>query len=323
LTPFEKKFLEQLRVKSLIEKNERVLIALSGGADSMALLSLLKAVQPFLKLQLAAAHCNFRLRGEESDADEAFCKVQCDALEIPIFTIHFETEQFAKENKMSLEEAARHLRYNFFYKLAHVEKCHKIVTAHHANDNAETILFNLFRGTSLLGLRGIRRKHEKLVRPLLGFEHNELLAYLDSKNISYRFDQTNLSETFDRNFIRLKVIPLIEERFKYKLLPNLLRLSENSTELDTFLNAHFDALMSKDGLNPLEQQLHVPSLQQLSKFEQKEIFKRALTCFSLDPNANRLNRLCDLLATQAGRKVILSKNLEVIWKGKWLYFLST
>ncbi|ACF15091.1 tRNA(Ile)-lysidine synthetase [Chloroherpeton thalassium ATCC 35110] len=322
MTPFEKKFLERLRVKSLIKKNEKVLLAFSGGADSMALLSLLKKVQPFLNLQLAAAHCNFGLRGEESDADETFCQMQCDALEIPIFTIHFDTKHFAQQHKMSIEEAARHLRYNFFYKLAEIERCSKIATAHHANDNAETILFNLFRGSSLLGLKGIRVKHEKLVRPLLGFKRAELIEYLESQQLPYRLDLTNLSDAYDRNFIRLKVIPLIEERFKHKLLPNLLRLSENGTELDVFLNAHFEKLTSQNGLNPFEQQLHVPSLQMLSKFEQKEIFKRALACFSIDPNANRLSRLCDLLETQAGRKVILSKDLEVIWKGKWLYFLN-
>ncbi len=165
----EKKFLEQIRTRHLLEEGERVVAAVSGGPDSMAMLSLLCAVKPVLHCELAVAHCNFQLRSEESDAEEQFVRDYCLSLGLECFVGQFDTIRYAGEWKKSIEETARILRYSFFEKVMQENGYTRIATGHHVNDNAETILFNLFRGVSLPGLKGIRASHGKIIRPMLLF----------------------------------------------------------------------------------------------------------------------------------------------------------
>jgi tRNA(Ile)-lysidine synthase len=316
----EKKFLETIRKKKLIVKGDSVLIALSGGSDSVALFHLLLSAQPFLSLSLSAGHCNFQLRGKASEHDAEFCQRLCDQFNIPFFSRQFNTRSIAKNQKTSLEETARNLRYDFFETLMQPHAFTKLATAHHRNDNAETILFNLFRGSSLLGLSGIAERRESLIRPLLGFTHEELLSYLEKKKASYCIDESNFHDEPDRNFIRLKVIPLIEERFKHKLLPSLIRLSENATELEDFIERHVGKLMRRKGLSFHGNAFDIIALQSLTQFEQKELFKRALAQFDIEPNAKRLEQLAALLTSQSGRKVTINPSLEVCWEKGILRF---
>jgi tRNA(Ile)-lysidine synthase len=318
---FEKKFLEHCQTRQLFEKGERVLVAFSGGADSTALLHLLHAIRPVLRLELAAAHCNFQLRARASLGDERFCQKVCDALGIALFTQRFPTAQLAKSAKLSIEEMARNLRYDFFQKVMREQHFSKLATAHHAGDNAETVLFNFFRGASLLGLSGIPERRGPIIRPLLPFERADLLAYLKARNIAYRIDRTNFQTDFDRNFIRHKVIPLLEKRFEHKLIPSLLRFSQHVEELSEFVEHHVQHLMRKKGLSFKQHAFDVEALQALTAFEQKELFKRALQKFNVSPTAQLLGRLTDLLRRQSGRKVVVNPKLEVVWKGDSLLFV--
>jgi tRNA(Ile)-lysidine synthase len=319
---FEKKFLEHCQTRRFFEKGDRVLVAFSGGADSTALLHLLYAIRPVLKLELAAAHCNFQLRARASLGDERFCQKVCDGLGIALFTQRFPTAQLAKSAKLSIEEMARNLRYDFFQKVMHEQHFSKLATAHHAGDNAETVLFNFFRGASLLGLSGIPERRGPIIRPLLPFERADLLAYLKERNIAYRVDRTNFQTDFDRNFIRHKVIPLLEKRFEHKLIPSLLRFSQHVEELSEFVERHVQTLMKKKGLSFKQHAFDVEALKALTVFEQKELFKRALQEFNVSPTAQLLGRLTDLLRRQSGRKVVVNSRLEVVWKGDLLLFVS-
>ncbi len=322
LRAFEKKFLEHCTNRRLIERGDSVLVALSGGADSVALLNLLLAIQPFLKFSLAAAHCNFKLRGKESDDDERFCKDLCERLGIPFFSKQFDTKQIAKTRKTAIEETARALRYDWFETLMHTHAFNKLATAHQRNDNAETILFNLFRGASLLGLAGIPERRENIIRPVLHLEREELRAYLHQIQMPYRTDTSNFSDEYDRNFIRLRVIPLIEERFKHKFSQNLLRLSENALELNAFLDTHLKKVMKRKGLSFKDQSFEIAALKKLTPFEQKELFKRALMRLKVEPSAQVLSRLSGLLQTQSGRKVVLNKHISAVWKQSRLVFIN-
>lgn len=317
---FEKKFLEHCQTRKLFQKGEKVLVAFSGGADSSALLHLLYALRPILKIEMAAAHCNFQLRARASLADERFCQKTCDALGIALFTERFATKDIAKKNKTSIEETARRLRYDFFQRLANAHRFSKVATAHHAGDNAETVLFNFFRGASLLGLSGIPERREQIIRPLLPFERADILAYLADKGIAYRTDQTNFETRFDRNFIRHKVIPLIEERFEHKLAPSLLRFSQHVEELSQFVEAHIQKLMRKKGLSFKDNAFEARALKALTAFEQKEILKRALQRCGVAPSAQLLGSLTKLLERQSGRKIVVNLRLEVIWKGDRIFF---
>ncbi|MEI8032081.1 MAG: tRNA lysidine(34) synthetase TilS [Chlorobiaceae bacterium] len=323
MNALEKKFLAEIRRLGLCEEGERVLVALSGGPDSMALVALFIAAQPVLHCTIAIAHCNFQLRGEESDADEAFVVNHARALGLECHVERFDTRRHAGEMKRSIEETARLLRYRYFERLQLECGYTKIATGHHVSDNAETMLFNLFRGVSLPGLKGIRAQNGTVIRPMLPISKGDISRYLKERAIAFRTDASNLQSDHDRNFIRNRVIPLIEERFAGKLMASLRRLSEQAGELEEFLELYFLKLAEKEpGLSLRDGELDVDALRRLTVFEQKEIFKRALMEMGAPVDARGLQKLVDLLGTQPGRVVMAGRQVRVLWKGRKLCFLS-
>ncbi|WP_076791751.1 tRNA lysidine(34) synthetase TilS [Chlorobium sp. KB01] len=322
MNALEKKFLSQIKARRLVDKGERILVALSGGPDSMAMLSLFTALRPVLHLQLAVAHCNFLLRGRESDGDEDFVREAALRLGMECFVERFDTRLHATQLKKSLEETARILRYGFFDKVLEEQGFSKVATAHHVSDNAETILFNLFRGASLPALKGIRARNDRIIRPMLLLHKAEIKGYLKEKGIASRIDSSNSSDDYDRNFIRNRVIPLIEERFAHKLMPSLQRVSEQAGELEEFLELYFENLAEcEPGLSLVEGRLEVGALRKLTVFEQKEIFKRALREMDAPVDAQALQKLVDLLNSRPGKVVMAGRGLQVLWKGRVLCFL--
>lgn len=201
------------RIQAFIERNDLLnssvlhLVGLSGGADSVALLLILKE----LGYRIEAVHCNFRLRGEESDRDEQFVRSLCRQHDIPLHVIHFETREYAALHQVSIEMAARDLRYGYFRQLCQDIGAADICIAHHRNDAVETLLMNLLRGAGIHGLTGIRPKNDIVRRPLLCINRDEILQYLDSIGQPYVTDSSNLEADVLRNKIRLKVLPLLEE----------------------------------------------------------------------------------------------------------------
>ncbi|MDR6844629.1 tRNA lysidine(34) synthetase TilS [Flavobacterium granuli] len=188
-------------------KQKKLLLAVSGGLDSMVLLHLFQE----LKCDIAIAHCNFQLRGVESFGDQKFVQDYAEANEIPIFVIQFDTEAFAKDYKFSIQVAARELRYNWFYELLETEKFDYILTAHHADDNLETFLINLTRGTGLEGLTGIPVQNNSVIRPLLFLSRQEIENYAKLNDIQWREDSSNASDKYVRNKIRHHLIPVLKE----------------------------------------------------------------------------------------------------------------
>ena len=180
-----------------------VLVGVSGGADSVALLLILKE----LGYQIQALHCNFRLRGEESDRDERFVFNLCEKNNIPLLTKHFDTKDYAIKNNISIEMAARELRYNWFYEVLTEKNAQCIAVAHHKNDQAETILLNLIRGTGIRGLAGMHPLRNKIARPLLCITRQDVLSYLNLIRQEYVTDSTNLERDATRNKIRLDILP--------------------------------------------------------------------------------------------------------------------
>lgn len=201
------------RIQQFIEKNRLLesrklyLVGLSGGADSVALLLILRE----LGYRIEAAHCNFKLRGEESDRDEIFVRELCAHYNIPIHVIHFDTKEYANLHKVSIEMSARDLRYGYFRQLCKDINAEGVCIAHHRDDAVETLLMNLLRGAGIHGLTGIRPKNDIVIRPLLCVSRQEILEYLDSIGQSYVTDSTNLVDDVLRNKIRLRVLPLLEE----------------------------------------------------------------------------------------------------------------
>ena len=183
------------------------LVALSGGADSVCLLLTMKR----LGYTIEAVPCNFHLRGEESDRDEEFCKQLCEREQIPFHTIHFDTKTYAEVHKVSIEMAARELRYNYFEQLRKAIDAEAILVAHHMNDSVETLLMNLIRGTGIHGLQGIKPRNGNIIRPLLCVSRKEIVEWLEEIGQDYVTDSTNLEDDVTRNKLRLNIIPLLEE----------------------------------------------------------------------------------------------------------------
>ena len=195
----------------LLTPRGKYIIALSGGADSVSLLLVLKHLESELGITLEAAHCNFHLRGDESLRDEEFCKQLCRRLHVPLHLIHFDTHAYADLHHVSIEMAARDLRYAYFEQLRRDIHAHDICVAHHRDDSVETVLLNLVRGTGLRGLRGIQPRNAHIIRPLLSHSRQQIEQYLDALGESYVTDSTNLHNDVKRNKIRLNVIPLLRE----------------------------------------------------------------------------------------------------------------
>ena len=322
MNALEKKFLGQLKARRLVENGDKILLAVSGGPDSMALLSLFYAVRKILHCELVVAHCNFQLRGADSDEDESFVCDQALSLGLPCLVKRFDTLLCAGELKKSVEESARIVRYRFFEEVMQQQGLGKVATGHHVNDNAETMLFNLFRGVSLPGLRGIRARNGKIIRPMLLLHKAEITAYLAEKGIGSCADASNTTNDYDRNFIRNRVIPLIEERFAHKLLPSLQRLSEQAGELEEFLELYFEGLCDREpALVVADGQLDVQALKRLTVFEQKELFKRALRDLDVPVDAQVLQKLADVLNSRPGKIVMVGRQWLVLRKGKSLCFM--
>lgn len=198
---------QYIKKENLFNTSDKVLVALSGGADSVALLRLLISMGYWCE----AAHCNFHLRGDESDRDEAFVRQLCTEQAIPLHSIHFDTLAYAEEKRISIEMAARELRYEWFAKIKAESKATVIAVAHHQDDSVETLLLNLIRGTGINGLLGIRPRNGDVVRPLLCISRQEVLDYLSSIHQDYVTDSSNLHDEYTRNKIRLNLLPLMQE----------------------------------------------------------------------------------------------------------------
>ena len=198
-------------VHELFVYGGKYIVALSGGADSVSLLFVLKHLEHELGISVEAAHCNFHLRGAESVRDEEFCKQLCGRLDVPLHLIHFDTQAYADLHRVSIEMAARDLRYGYFENLRRDIEAQDICVAHHRDDSVETVLLNLVRGTGLRGLRGIQPRNGNIIRPLLSLSREDIVQYLDALGESYVTDSTNLHNDVKRNKIRLDVMPLLRE----------------------------------------------------------------------------------------------------------------
>lgn len=190
----------------LLTAGKPVLVGVSGGADSIALLTVLVE----LGYSCIVGHCNFHLRGEESMRDECFTETYARKLGLPFVKVDFNTRDYAAEHHLSVEMAARELRYAWFEEMRCVHDAQAIAVAHHRDDNVETVLMNLIRGSGIRGMSGIRPKNGFVIRPLLSVARQEILQWLAERQLEYVTDSTNLSAAYTRNFIRLRVLPLLE-----------------------------------------------------------------------------------------------------------------
>lgn len=236
----QQRVIQYIEKEHLFSSNDKILVALSGGADSVALLCVLHTAG----YPCEAAHCNFHLRGEESNRDELFVRQLCRKYGIHLHTIDFNTTQYATEKRISIEMAARELRYNWFEKIKKECKANVIAVAHHQDDSVETMLLNLIRGTGITGLLGIRPRNGAIVRPLLCINREEIIRYLQQIGQDFVTDSTNLEDEYTRNKIRLHLLPLMQE-INPSVKNSLIETSNYLNDVATIYNKVIDETKKK------------------------------------------------------------------------------
>lgn len=280
---------------SLLTQSATQLVALSGGADSVCLLLVLKR----LGYEVHAVHCNFHLRGEESNRDEEFCKTLCKQQDVPLHLTHFDTKAYASLHKISIEMAARNLRYAYFEQLRQAIDAENVVVAHHKDDNIETVLLNLLRGTGITGLCGMRPKNEHVVRPLLCVGRSQIEQWLAAEKQTFITDSTNLIPDVKRNKLRLQIIPLLKQ-INPSVGDSIIQTAENLIEAETVL---------KDAINK--------SVQDVADIEQDFVF---ISIPRLKSQVSPEQTLYSILSQYgfSGRQVReISKGLERAPGKKW------
>ncbi|WP_274474641.1 tRNA lysidine(34) synthetase TilS [Mangrovimonas aestuarii] len=278
-------------------KKAKLLLAVSGGVDSVVLVHLCSNA----KLNIALAHCNFGLRGEESEADEEFVLELGESLNVEVFTQLFDTQAYAKENKLSIQMAARQLRYDWFEDLSNQLKFDYILTAHHADDNLETFLINLSRGTGLEGLTGIPLVHGKVVRPLLSFSRDDIKGFAKENSLQWREDSSNALTKYLRNKLRHDVVPVLKE-INPQFLESFQKTQQHLQQSSRIIEDGIDAVKSRLIIHEDQNQI-VFSVNELKKLKH---FKAYLYQLLNEYGFTAWDDVYDLVDSQSGKQVFSS-----------------
>lgn len=305
------KVLETVRLYRMLQNGDRVIVALSGGSDSVTLLHCLKALEAELDITVYACHINHNLRGEDSDSDQAYVQRLCEITKTPLRVFSVDVSGTLQKHQ-STEERARELRYEVFEQLSE-ELGAKVATAHNACDNAETVLMNMLRGTGLKGLCGIPPVRDYLIRPLISCSKEEILGYCKENELKYVTDMTNFSTAYTRNKLRLELMPKLLE-INPSLIDTVGRMTRNLTSDSEFLEKTAqealdsarlnDGIYASDKLKALPQPVFTRTVSLM--FKEKEI----------EPTALRINGFTDIIVKGSGKINIEKNKFAVVKKGR-------
>ncbi|MBU1042826.1 MAG: tRNA lysidine(34) synthetase TilS [Candidatus Omnitrophica bacterium] len=314
----------------LFKPKERVLVCVSGGPDSVFLLDILTRLKELYALRISVAHLNHCLRGQESDADEVFVSQLADGYGMSFFRARVDVAKLAKQKKISIEQAARFARYNFFSNICQTQKIKKIVLAHTKDDQVETILMRILRGTGIKGLGGIKFLSELdnmlLVRPLLDIEKQQILSYLKKNKLKFRVDSSNQEKNYFRNKVRLDVLPLLEQ-LSPGLKDNIVRIADNAQKTENFIQAKLNPIYQRIifSIKNNEIIIYRQKFLKLMPIIRSEIIRKAI--FSLSGDINGIDykhiRIIDDFAginVLSGQGLDLPKSLQVGRTRQYLKF---
>lgn len=297
------KFIEFNTSKRLANRKKKTLLAVSGGIDSGVMCDLFREV----KFPFAIAHCNFQLRGKESDADEKFVLDLAKKYSVEFFVKKFDTKKYAEEKNISIQLAARELRYTWFEELRIEKEFNLLATAHHLNDNIETILFNLTKGTGIKGLRGIPFRNGNIIRPLLFASREEIESYQQENKLEFREDSSNADDKYTRNKIRNQIIPLLKE-----INPSLENTFAEKIELFTQLETMYEKQMKKSAVQfflPRVNDIYIPILKLKKTQNASSVLYEYLKNF--DFNAEQIEDILAAVDADAGKQ-FLSSSARII-----------
>ncbi len=287
-------------------KNKIVAIALSGGCDSVCLVHLMKGEEKRCGFTLKAINVEHGIRGEQSKKDSLFVKNLCEQLNVELLSFTVDAPFYSQQRKLTLEEGARELRYQSFYTAIENGFCDLVATAHHQKDNAETVLLNIFRGCGINGLCGITDRDDKIIRPLINTDKKQIDKYVKDNNLAYVQDETNLSDEYTRNYIRLNILPVIEKVFP-EAEKSISRLSEIARCENQFLNKLSSRAIS---IEKEKTEIVLP----LDTVLLKRAVIICLKSLGLEKDWEKahIDSVCELATKQNGKEIVLPKGLVAI-----------
>ncbi len=298
---------------NLIENNDNIVVGFSGGPDSVFLVEMLKKLQCFFNFKIYLVHINHLLRGEDADSDENFSFEYAKKNNLEIFIKRIPVKEIAKEVGKTLEEVGREERYKFFSEIYEKVGANKIATAHNKDDQIETFLFRLTRGTSLQGLEGIKTKNNNIIRPISEIYKKDILEYLNKNEIQYKIDKTNFENEFTRNSIRLDLIPFIEERYNIKFKDKIFSLIEEIRE-----NNQNNSLNLSDYTDS-KNRILLEKIKFLSNFDRKNLLGLFLNEKNIEVNRNKIDEINSLIKSNGTKKIDLNKTYRIVKNYTHLY----
>ena len=330
----EEKVLQTIKKYNLIQNNDKIILAVSGGPDSIAMLNCLFNLKikleekENLRFQIYVAHVNHMIR-EEAKSDETYVQELCDKLNIPFFSKSIDVKKIAHNNKMGIEETGRMERYNFFDEIMQELSGNKIAIAHNKNDKIETIIMHLLRGTGLNGLIGLEPiKNNKYIRPLLECSRQEIEEYCEKNNLNPKIDKTNFDNTYTRNKIRNIVIPYVKQEFNPNIIETLDRLSDLVKEEESYITKQVEKIYREICISESKSKI-ILSLKQFNY--QDKVIKSKILIYTITKifgdskgiEKIHIEDLIKLCSNNIGNKYLMpNKNLKVLVKNGQIYFID-
>ena len=327
----KEKVLETIKKHSMIENGEKVVLAVSGGPDSICMLDILNDIKNDetidINFEIVVAHVNHMIR-KEAEEDEKYVKKYCEEKQIEFYSKSIDVQKMANNNKIGVEEAGRKARYNFFDEILEKTDAQKIAIAHNKNDKVETVLMHILRGSGISGLKGIEAKRGKYIRPLIECERNEIEEYCDNKKLQPRIDKTNFENEHTRNKVRNLLIPYIQKEFNPNLIKTIDRLSNLVAEEENYMDKQVEKAYKEMLISEKEKEIQLDL--KIFNIQEKVIKSRIIlyTITRLFGNSKGLEKIhiediIKLCSNNIGNKYLTpNKKIKILIKNHKIYFMS-
>ena len=323
--------LETIKKYNLIQNGDRIVLGVSGGPDSIAMLNILNDIRNDERIELTfdivVAHINHMIR-EEALEDERYVKEYCDEKGIEFYSTSIDVQKLANNKKIGTEEAGRMVRYEFFDEVLEKTNSNKIAIAHNKNDKAETIIMNLMRGSGITGLKGIEEKRGKYIRPLIECDRDEIEKYCEEEQLNPRIDKTNFENDYTRNKIRNVVIPYVKQEFNPNIINTLNRLSELVKEEEEYIEKQVEKSYNDLLVEEKEKEI----ILDLKRFNiEEKVIKSRLVLYTITKLFNtskgiekiHIEDIIKLCSNNVGNKYLTpNKNIKILVKNHKIYFLN-
>ena len=325
----KEKVLDTIKKYNLIEDGDKLVLAVSGGPDSMSMLNILNELKndKVINFEISVAHVNHMIR-EEAKEDEEYVKEYCSQKNIHFYSKSIDVQKLANNNKVGTEEAGRYARYRFFDEILEKTGSNKISIAHNKNDKAETIIMNIFRGSGITGLKGIEAKRGKYIRPLIECERFEIENYCEEEKLNPRIDKTNFENTYTRNKIRNIVIPYVKKEFNPNIVETLNRLSELVIDEEKFIEKQIEKIYKELLISEGEKEIVID----LKSFNNQErVIKSRIILYTItrlfgtskEIAKVHIDDIIKLCSNNIGNKYLTpNKNIKILLKNHKIYFIK-